>query len=68
MCEDEFSGDDSSRIIFPWIIERPKHTYKLWLKCEKKDSYIRNKTQSKRINMNCKQLGWYGRNLTSHLL
>ena len=51
MCKAGFSGDDTSRIIFPWIIERPRHT-SILIDMGQKDSYIRNETQSKRINMN----------------
>ena len=49
MCKAGFSGDDSSRIIFPWIIERLKHTHKLWLKWDKKILTYKMKLNKKEL-------------------
>ena len=51
MCKAVFGGDDAPRAVFPSIIGRRKHT-SIMLEMRQKDSYIRNETQSKRINMN----------------
>ena len=56
MCKADFTGNDISRVVFPWIIGRQKHI-SIMIEMGQKDSYIWNETQSKRINMNCKQLG-----------
>ena len=44
MCKAGFSGDDTSRIIFPSIIERPRHPL-IMIEMGQKDSYIQNETQ-----------------------
>ena len=49
MCKYGFAGDDTLRVVFPWIIERSKHT-SIMVEMGQKDSYIGNETQSKRIN------------------
>ena len=46
-----FAGDDTLRVVFPWIIGRQKHI-SIMIELGQKDSYIQNETQSKRINMN----------------
>ena len=51
MCKAVFGGDDAPRAVFPWIIGRQKHTL-IMIEMGQKDSYIRNETQSKRINLN----------------
>ena len=52
MCKSDFTGNDISRNVFPWIERKQKHT-SIIVEMRQKDSYIRNETQSKRINMNC---------------
>ena len=52
MYKDEFAINDTLRVVFPWIIGRQKHI-SIMIEMWQKDSYIRNETQSKRINMNC---------------
>ena len=51
ICKYGFAGDDTLRVVFPWIIGRRRHI-SIMTEMWQKDSYIRNETQSKRINMN----------------
>ena len=49
MCKADFTGNDIQRAVFPWNAGRRKHT-SIIIEMRQKDSYIRNETQSKRIN------------------
>ena len=52
MCKDKFTGNDTSRTLFPWIIGRQKHT-SIIIEMWQKDSLVRNETQSeKKISCN----------------
>ena len=44
MCKAGFAEDDAPRVVFPWNVERSKHT-SIIVRMGQKDSYIGNKTQ-----------------------
>ena len=47
MCKADFTGNDISRVVFPWIIGRQKYT-SIIIEMWQKDSLVRNETQSEK--------------------